>query len=123
MKNRFLRLVVFLGGVLLVAFTLFATTPTTPSSNFQLLTSNLQTPIGNYCLECHTAVPVHPLDAVRPIEWARDIPCDTLRKAYEGIWQMDTLVAAFQNSASDVRGVGIDTSVQTKRINTQRVIA
>jgi len=123
MKNRFLPLVVFLGGVLLVAFTLFATTPTTPSSNFQLLTPNLQTPIGNYCLECHTAVPVHPLDAVRPIEWARDIPCDTLRKAYEGIWQTDTLVGAFQNSANDVRGVGIDTSVQTKRINTQRVIA
>jgi len=122
MNNRFLPLVVFLGGVLLVAFTLFAATPTTPSSNFQLLTSNLQTPIGNYCLECHTAVPVRPLDAVRPIEWARDIPCDTLRKAYEGIWQTDTLVAAFQNSASDVRGVGIDTSAQMRRINTQRVI-
>ena len=125
MKNKFLPLGVILGGVLIVAFTFAVTTPITPSAirNSQLAIPNSQLTIGNYCLECHTAVPAHPLDTLRPVEWARDIPCDTLRKAYEGIWQTDTLVAAFQNSANDVRGVGIDPSAQTKRINTQRIIA
>lgn len=124
MKNRFLPLVVILSGALLVAFAFAASTPTAPSAirNSQSAIPNSQFAIGNYCLECHTAVPAHSLDALRPVEWARDIPCATLRKAYEGVWQTDTLVAAFQNAQNDVRTVGIDTSAQAKRINAQRVI-
>jgi len=132
MKNKFLPLIVILGGALMVAFAFVATTSTSPSAvrnsqaaipNSQFAIPNSQFAIGNYCLECHTAVPPRALDALRPVEWARDIPCDTLRKAYEGVWQTDTLVAAFQNAQNDVRAVGMDTSAQAKRLNAQRVIA
>ncbi len=132
MKNKFLPLIVILGGALMVAFAFAATTSTPPSAvrnsqaaipNSQFAIPNSQFAIGNYCLECHTAVPPRALDALRPVEWARDIPCDTLRKAYEGVWQTDTLVAAFQNAQNDVRAVGMDTSAQAKRLNAQRVIA
>jgi hypothetical protein len=129
MKKMFAFIVV---GVLL--FALFAISTSVPSaaqtaeqksllSNLHSPISNLPSPIGNYCLECHTTVPVKPLAALRPIEWARDIPCDTLRKAYEGVWQTDTLVAAFQNAQNDVRAFGLDTSAPAKRLNAQRVIA
>jgi|GEM_PF-558121 len=125
MKNRFLPLVVILGGALMVAFAFAASTPAAPSAihNSQSAIPNSQFAIGNYCLECHTAVPAQSLDALRPVEWARDIPCATLRKAYEGVWQTDTLVAAFQNAQNDVSAVGVDTRAQAKRINAQRVIA
>ncbi|MEW5717302.1 MAG: hypothetical protein AB1817_01620 [Chloroflexota bacterium] len=127
--KRIFALAVFV-GLLFALFSLAQTqsraqaaTPQSLISNLQSPTSNLQSPIGNYCLECHVNTPAHPLDALRPVEWARDIPCATLRKAYEGVWQTDTLVAAFQNAQNDVRTVGIDTSAQAKRINAQRVIA
>lgn len=88
------------------------------------LISNLQSPvIGNYCLECHTATPPHALDWARPVEWARDIPCDTLRKTYEDIFQLDTLNSAFANANSELRAQFADTRVYEKRFNARRVTA
>lgn len=122
MENKVLPLSVLFGIFLVLALALILTMPgatsdvpnTVPSARYG---------IGNYCLECHTTTPARALDVLRPVEWARDIPCDTLRKAYEGIWQTDTLVAAFQNAQNDVRAWGLDTSAPAKRLNTQRVIA
>ena len=102
-------------SVLLVATPVAASDPV-PSVN-------LQAQIGNYCLECHTAVPPRPLAVTRPVEWARDIPCATLRKGYEEIAQIDLLAAAYQNVASELRGWRVDTSAQDKRINARRVAA
>lgn len=88
------------------------------------LVSNLQSPIiGNYCLECHTATPAHALDWAKPVEWARDIPCDTLRKAYEDIFQIDTLNGAFANANAELRAQFIDTAVFEKRFNARMVTA
>ena len=56
-------------------------------------------------------------------EWARDIPCDTLRKAYEEVYQVDTLAAAAQNSAQQLRDQGFDASAQLKRLDARRVTA
>jgi len=78
---------------------------------------------GNYCLECHVSPPETTLSPLRPIEWARDIPCDTLRKAYEEVYQVDTLVAAAQNSAQQLRAQGFDSSPQRKRLDARRVTA
>lgn len=122
MENKVLPLSVLFGIFLVIALALILTMPgaapsapnTVPSARYG---------IGNYCLECHTIPPARALDVLRPVEWARDIPCDTLRKAYEGVWQTDTLVAAFQNAQNDVRAFGLDTSTPAKRLNAQRVIA
>ncbi|MDP3047224.1 MAG: hypothetical protein Q8O07_07075, partial [Chloroflexota bacterium] len=67
--------------------------------------------------------PAQPLSALRPMEWARDVPCDTLRKAYEEVYQVDTLAAAAQNSAQQLRDQGFDASAQLKRLDARRVTA
>jgi len=123
MENKILPLSVLFGGILIIALALILTMPTPSPGGISDTVPTTHYNIGNYCLECHTTTPARALDVLRPVEWARDIPCDTLRKAYEGVWQTDTLVAAFQNAQNDVRAVGMDTSAPAKRLNAQRVIA
>lgn len=122
MENKVIPLSVLFGILLIIALALMLTMPGAAPSTPNTVPS-ARYGIGNYCLECHTTTPARALDVLRPVEWARDIPCDTLRKAYEGVWQTDTLVAAFQNAQNDVRAFGMDTSAPAKRINAQRVIA
>ncbi|CAG0945882.1 hypothetical protein ANRL1_02616 [Anaerolineae bacterium] len=85
--------------------------------------ANRKSQIGNYCIECHTATPAHALDWARPVEWARDIPCATLRKAYEDIFQLDALTGAFANANAELRAQMTDTSALEKRFNAKRVVA
>ena len=79
--------------------------------------------IGDYCLECHVTPPATLLDEARPVEWARDIPCPTLRKAHEETYQNDTLVKAIQNAAGQISAPGIDLSAQEKRLAARRFTA
>lgn len=99
-------------------------------ANSVSLISNLQSQrdfqspiIGNYCIECHTATPANALDWARPIESVREIPCDTLRKNYEDIFQLDTLNSAFANANAELRAQFVDTSTFEKRFNARRVTA
>ncbi len=123
MENKILPLGVLLSSILIIALALVLTMPAPVSDSVPNTVPTTRYGIGNYCLECHTTTPTRALDVLRPVEWARDIPCDTLRKAYEGVWQTDTLIAAFQNAQNDVRAAGIDTSTPARRLNAQRVIA
>ena len=79
--------------------------------------------IGDYCLECHVTPPATLLDEARPVEWARDIPCPTLRKAHEETYQNDTLVKAIQNAAGQISAPGIDLAAQEKRLAARRFTA
>ncbi|MBI5304564.1 MAG: hypothetical protein HY868_20690 [Chloroflexi bacterium] len=122
-NSAFKRLRLFLVcGLIALMFGLLAISmPAQADGNSQ---SAIRNPlIGNYCIECHTSTPTNALDWARPIEWARDIPCATLRKGYEEIYQTDMLVSAFQNANAEIRMVGVDTSAAEKRLNARRVTA
>jgi len=119
---------IFLAGVVSVllvsAVLLFGVALPVQANAPESLISNLESPIiGNYCLECHTTTPTNALDWARPVEWARDIPCDTLRKAYEDIFQYDSLVGAFANANAELRAQFVDTSAYEKRFNAKRLAA
>jgi hypothetical protein len=60
---------------------------------------------------------------MRPVAWARELPCPTLRKVYEEDYQTDTLVSAIQNASGQLRGQGFDVSTQEKRLTARRVTA
>lgn len=109
--------------VALAAAILLLTIPIAQATgNSQFAVRDPQYHIGNYCLECHVTPPGTTLSPLRPIEWARDIPCD-IHKAYEEVYQVDTLVAAAQNSARQLQAQGFDSSAQMKRLDARRVTA
>lgn len=108
-------------GSLLLTATVALAASGSQSPITQSSTPTARYPIGNYCLECHISVPAQPLAGVRPVTWARDIPCATLRKAQEEIYQIDTLVAATQNAADQLRRQGFDTSTPVQRLDARRV--
>lgn len=112
----FYIVLVALAGALLLCASTVAATGDTPAAGSRPLA-------GNYCLECHVTIPNTTLSPLRPIEWARDIPCDTLRKAYEEVYQVDTLVAAAQNAAQQLQSQGFAASLQMKRLDARRVTA
>ena len=114
----------FLFGVLLiVGVIVFPAASQADEENQKSPITNQKSIIGNYCLECHTATPTHALDWARPVEWARDIPCATLRKAYEDIFQLDALTGAFANANAELRAQMTDTAALEKRFNAKRVVA
>ena len=82
------------------------------------------TTIGNYCLECHVTAPATLLDTALPVDWAKDVPCATLRKVQEEAFQTDTLVAGIQNLRPEGSApLGIDVSAQEKRFAARQLTA
>ncbi len=121
--NFRLRPLSIFSGLSVVIWGLIVVAATPVSGESQSKIENQKSHIGNYCLECHTATPANALDWAKPVEWARDIPCDTLRKAHEDIFQIDTLNSAFANANAELRTQFIDTSIFEKRFNARTVTA
>ncbi len=112
----------WLGGLIALILALLALSASAQADgNSQSTIRNPQ--IGNYCIECHTTTPTNALDWARPIESVRDIPCATLRKVYEDIFQYDTLTSAYANANAELRAQFVDTSSFEKRFNARRVTA